>query len=449
MIRFRSIITKSLLAFSLLSVMSCSNSDYENALPANATALMSMDIGKMAGTNNEFLLKALLKTSNIGDCGIDLTRRLYLFETQNGSFGLCASVTDEAKLRDKIGKLAAKGVCSSVSVRRGFAFSTINGKWLAGWSDNSLLVMGPVLPADESKMQNTLCRYLSQEEEESGKASALFERLDTINSKMGLVARADAMPEKVSSALMLGAPKNADASQVLLAADMDILKGRLEINGKTFSLNKNINAALDSARASLRPIEGKYVKTLNKNDLLGVFMNVEGTKLLPMLRNNRALQVLLFGLNTAVDMDNIIMSIDGDLAMTVPRLSDTGMKLSMAAQLDNADWLKDVDYWKKSCPQGSSIIDWNKNSYCYSDKSMNFFFGVTDDLQFFSGSSKEEAMASLKGDNAENTDLSNQIIGKKMVTILNLPALGDSFGVLSELLKPLFGKFNKVVYTID
>ncbi len=94
--------------------------------------------------------------------------------------------------------------------------------------------------------------------------------------------------------------------------------------------------------------------------LAGIFMNVKGEQFLPMMQSNRSLQTLLMGINQAIDMDNIIRSVDGDMAIVMPSLDDNNMQMTMAAKLSHAKWLGDVDYWKTSCPAGANIANWGK-----------------------------------------------------------------------------------------
>ena len=133
--------------------------------------------------------------------------------------------------------------------------------------------------------------------------------------------------------------------------------------------------------------------------LAGIFMNVNGEQFLPMMQSNRSLQTLLMGINQAVDMDNIMRSVDGDMAIVLPTLGDADLKMMMAAKLAHSKWLGDVDYWKTSCPAGAKIANWGKNSYFYTDGKTSFYFGVTDDKQFFSGSDELTAQYAVKPSN--------------------------------------------------
>ena len=52
---------------------SCSNTDYVNAIPKQATAIISVDAAQMSGVGSTLVLKTLLKTTDLGKTGIDLS----------------------------------------------------------------------------------------------------------------------------------------------------------------------------------------------------------------------------------------------------------------------------------------------------------------------------------------------------------------------------------------
>ena len=404
---------------------SCSGSDYINAIPKSSTALISIDMQKMAERNHlsdkASVLKSLLHVDDVADCGIDATEKLYLFETADGTLGLCAKVSSEDDLENWLSQLAKEQrVCQPVSERKGFHFSVLKDNWLIGFSDKSLLVMGPVVADAQSELQRQMVKYLKADEEQGIQSSRLFDSLDSISSPMAMVAQAQALPEKFIAPFTLGAPKGTDASQIVIAAEMNINNGLLRIKGKTFSFNSEVNASLEKANQNYRPIKGKYVMSMPDDAMAGIFMNVNGTQFLPMMQSNKGIQQLLLGINAAVDMDNIIRSVDGD--------------------------------WKESCPKGSSIADWGKNAYYYTDGKTSFYFGVTDDSQFYSGSDELLATYAVKESNHPlPAEIRKEIVGQKLAMVINLGKSVSSNAAMSavtSLLTPIFGNLSSVVYTL-
>ena len=73
---------------------SCSGDDYINAIPGNSNALIAIDckaVGEQTGQQDGRLLKSLFKVDDVEDCGIDLTSKLFFFETTDGNLGCPAS----------------------------------------------------------------------------------------------------------------------------------------------------------------------------------------------------------------------------------------------------------------------------------------------------------------------------------------------------------------------
>ena len=128
---------------------SCSGSDYLNAIPKKSTALISVDMQQMASDihaeDKAGMLKSLLHVEDVDKCGIDITEKMYLFESADGNLGLCAKVSSESDVEDWLASLAKQHIASEVKERKGFHFAVLKDSWLVGFSDQALLVMGPVV----------------------------------------------------------------------------------------------------------------------------------------------------------------------------------------------------------------------------------------------------------------------------------------------------------------
>ena len=194
----------------ILFLSGCKQSEFTHALPANSTALMSVDIGKASGVGSNALLKALLMVSNTDDGGIDLMQKAYLFETADGYLGLCAAVRDADHHVETFSAMSAKGRCKVLD-KSGDAFvSVLGGAWAVAFNDDALLVAGPVAIAEQQQMQSRLVRYLAQDAERSGMASPMFQKLDSIDAPMALVSQVKALPEQMAIPFMLVAPRDDD-----------------------------------------------------------------------------------------------------------------------------------------------------------------------------------------------------------------------------------------------
>lgn len=450
--------TRFFIIASLMIVLmsACSDNDYLNAIPSKSTAVISIDMSRLNGQeqeqNQEHILKTMLHVDDVSKCGLDVKEKVYLFETIDGNLGLCAKVADEGDVSNWLSELSQQRICSTVTERKGFHFAVLKDSWLVGFSSKALLVMGPVVAEAQAEMQRQMVRYLNADEDAGIKSSKLFAQLDSIDSPMAMVAQAVALPEKFVAPFTLGAPKDADASQIVIAAGMDVEDGVLKIVGRTFSFNPSINQALVKSQQVFRPIQGDYVQSMPDDAMAGIFMNVAGSRFLPLVQSNQGLQTLLMGINASIDMDNILRSVDGDMSIVLPTLGADHMQMMMAARLSHAKWLSDVDYWKQSCPKGSTIGNWKSNAFCYSSGKTCFYFGVTDDKQFFSGNDEVSAESSIRpSSHPISKRVQNMIRGEKMVMVINLEKSGgggSAMQAVTGLLSPLFGQLTAVVYTL-
>ena len=363
----------------VLLLASCKGDSYLNALPAKATALMAVDLEK-SGINVEAE-------------GLDKSQKIYLFETNDGMLGMVAQCTSDAD---------------------GFKF--IDNRWVCGYDHGKMVVLGPVLPAQREETERRITRLLEQDEEDSAVGEFLFNRLDSIDAPIALVAQSAALPEDFAAPFTLGAPKNTDPSLVCIEAQMTLQDGVLRIKGRNFSQNRQLDAALAESAKIFRPLKGAFEQD-SKKQLFSLLMNVEGSQLLPLMQQNGGLQALLAGINTAVDMDNIIRSVDGDMALMV---NNAQLDMTMKAQLGKTDFLKDIDYWKSSCPAGSRIIDRGRNQWTFDNGDMEFRFEVTD----------------------ENTFI-GQLVHKKKSTDPGV------FDTALGMLKSYVGDIKSIIYTID
>lgn len=425
---------------------SCSGSNYLNAIPSESQMLIRFNPTKLSGTKSPLILKTLLHVKDLDESGIDLSQDVFFFEDGQGNFGLCAKVGSDSKLAKSL-----ENTGLTLIKRRDYKFAALQSGWVIGFSDEAALLMGPVVPAAQDDLITLMARYLGSDEDQGIKSSPMYATSDSIDAPMSIVVQAQALPEQFVAPFTMGAPKDADPADVILAASMEVKNGRLLMHGKTLSYKKSINSAIVKASAVYRPIKGDYINAMSQDDVLGLFLNVDGKQFHNLMIQNRAATAMLAGINTAIDMDNIIKSVDGDLTLVTSSLGKENLHMMMAARLSGAPWLADVDYWKKSVPAGGHIGDWGKNCYYYSGNGTTYFFGVTQDMQYMSGASPEEARHSITTSSKPlPADLQEIIKGKKFAMVVNFDALGSGkAAALTSLFKPMFGNVKTIVYLMD
>lgn len=448
----RNIIHYIILAVAVVGMMSsCSKKDYRNAIPAGSTLLASVNFANEEASNDLAFLKSILKLDDPAKCGLDLTQKVYFFESAEGNFGMCAKVSDESKLEKYRELLVKDGVMKNGPERDDCAFGIIADKFVAGWNDNAFLVIGPVLASGQKDVVQQIAQLLDQDADEGMAQTALMERLEMQNGAVAVVAQTDALPQQVASIFCIGAPKEAEPSQIAFAADLDIRDEMLVIDSEPFSENNAIDEQLKKSYGVFRQIGDSYLKSMGQFDFMGLFMNVDGKKFFPILQQSTSLQALLAGVNQAIDMNAIIKSVNGDMYVGMPKYQEDKLNLTMAAMLGQTAFLNDVAYWKKSAPAGALINDWKSNAYSYQSPDINFYFGVQNytPLQFFAATDKSAAEKALTAsDNPLSDAVVNTIKGKRLALVMSIGALLPEDGGMAMLMLPSLMKVKYIVYTV-
>ncbi|MFC2812514.1 MAG: DUF4836 family protein [Prevotella conceptionensis] len=436
-------------------LVSCSKANYVQSIPKSSMAVMAIDVPKLGkDLKAENILKTFIGAdSNVADCGIDLSSKLYLFEAADMNFGLCAKVDDVSKLAATFDALVQKGTAVAGKERKGCQFYTVNNVWAVGFNDDALLLMGPQPLAVQPDLQLRMAKLLNIDLKKEDRRSPLLASVDAIDAPMALVARLDALPENVALPFTLGLPKRVNLSQVVLKAGLHFSGNALLMKGETFSYNQTIDESLKRVANAYRPIGESFLKDATSPAALTLFANMEGDKLLGIVQDNVVLSTLLTGLNTAIDMDNIIRSVDGNIIISTSTYASGQANLSMKAQVKATNWLMDVGYWKRSCPPGSTIYDAGPRAYVFDNGSYKYYFGLKADNSFYClphPPFQQPVSATANGQVSPN--IANEIRGKRLALVFNLDALAGIRGIKAnslDIVKSYLGGVNTIVYILE
>lgn len=438
-------------AFIALAVLasSCSSNDYVNAIPASATALMKFKISSMDDTSAAQDLLNMIGVENVRQSGIDLSNDVYVFETVDGNLGLCAKVGDMDKITDMLGKMADKGKATRPSGSGDIMLADINGSWCVGYNKSGILMVGPVSATLMADTKRTIMKLLKQDSERSVVTRPAFAKIDTMTASISLVAQVQALPEKLAAPLTIGAPKDADPSQIWFAADIANVGGNLIIRGTPFSFDATVDKGLRDVNSNYRKIGTKYIPYLDRANAFAVMLNVDGTKFLPMLQSSKALQALLVGMNTAIDFDNVIRSVNGDMLIASAGFSGT-LSLNMRADISrNPAWVKDVEYWRQSCPAGATITANGDNAWVYSSGATKLYFGIHDGAQFYCTTKMPEPIGTSCG-SLIDADAAMEIGQSRFALVVNPSAFTG--GMLSDSganhFATALGKLKTIIYVM-
>lgn len=438
---------RDILAASLVMLtMSCSNDDYLNVIPMESIAIASIDLMQNQSPDEcgiGDVLKDIIGFEDITECGLDISSKIYAFETPDGTIGLVARVENADDVTKQFVSMYSKGKCTSPEQHRGNTFVLIDNSWLAGYSDEALIVIGPITSMQRVATEQKMQKMFRRDDGNDVRESKMFMKLDSINAPVSIVARMSALPEKLILPFTLGMPKEADLSQIILSVGMNHEDGMTVIHGKTFSFNRGIDIKLKENDKIFRNITDDMLDNLPSNSLCHMFMNAEGNELLKVMQQNRSTQVLLVGANTVVDMDNILRSVNGNIVFSFPNLDGD---FYFKARLHKKDFLADVGYWKLSCPAGSKMIDAGKDTYVYINDDVKFCFSVSSDNIFisslFHGSTDNDVRNTSYC--ALPEEVKSKVVGSKLAMLFNTDKIRNE--TFAGIMRSLSGGTTKIMY---
>ena len=440
----------SFVVFVVMAMTSCS--DYRDAIPGNSIALISFDvqgISDMGSGSNPNVFNNILGMDDISNSGIDFNERIYLFEEKDGSLGMVASVDDADKMEAWLNGQAGKGKCTKVSEKKGYRFTVLNGSFVAGFSNNALVIMGPEVESARSRLQAKIIKNLGADSDKSIVKTKIYEKLSSMESPINVVVKGKALPEKFVSVFSFGVLSKASPDDILIAASATVEDNCLNIVGETFSFDDAIDKSIKSSLASYHPISGDYLDSVSMENVMTILSGVNGENYLNLLRNNYSFRTMLVGLNMALDIDMMLKSIDGDICMSIPAFNDGNIDFMLLANTSDTKWLDDVSYWKKTTPSGSRIENIGPRDFHYSNMDWKMYFGINAKDQLYLSTTAPGALPAPASGLPE--DIKAEIRGKRACAILSLKSLAaqrPETKVVTDMFTSVFGNIDMVIYSM-
>ena len=415
----------------LFAALLCScSSNYVDVVPHNAKAVVAIN-PKQLGTDLELgALGKILGVESVEHCGIDLKEKIFLFMAPDGMLGLVAAVTSESDVEKVFDSLVEKKMATDFEDYKGYDFSVVNNSFLVGKSSKALLVMGPSVASDHLVLKRRMAKYLSAESEGGFGSTEMYDRLSDIDAALAVVAQLRMLPENVSVPFSMTLPKNVPMEKCYVAAAVRKQGKTLSIEGETFSFDSQTDDSINAMKDKFKPIADSYLNTIPSDRLMSLTCSMSGNDLLNMMRSNNEMRTLLFGVNTSIDIDKMVRSVDGQIVVGYDDNNDEN-NFSLLAEVNNMDWIADVDYWKRSSPHGTVIDDMGEGKYRIHSDAMDVFFGVEKSRKLLYITSEEEVADNCTKDAKKpiDSEIKAMTVGKKLAIIVNINSLLKVFDV--------------------
>ncbi len=299
-------------------LVSCSDdNEYIDAIPQKSQFVASIDLTRYDGMSAGDFLKALFQIDNMEGKGLDVTKKIYAFESPNGFYGLCLAVSDQSALKEL---LATNGY--KLSEFRGYNFSVLGSSWVVGFDEDALLVMGPVTPNEQRNVMIDMANYLGQDSDKGLRASALKARLDSIQEPVAMVSAMKSLPELMRSSLMLCSPTEININKLYYSAGITLSGNYIQVDGSLYSCDDKDEKVLQSYQAeNLGTVSGKYLQYIDAQDFVTILLNTK-TRLTSLTQGKADFEKLFAALNASsksdIDYKQVFASASEEIMVGVP-----------------------------------------------------------------------------------------------------------------------------------
>ncbi len=374
---------------------------YDAIIPEEAKAVVQITPSELP----EMLQKdfPLAKALGVGADGLDLSSPLYAFITPNEYVGFCAKVADHDKLAAQFAQLAAQKKVQLLDDSDGLAWAWMNEGWLVAWNGRLVFALGPGTAQERDELQHTMSAMLRSGK--TFKKTEKFKRLEEQKGAVKLFSQLDAIPAPYNMLFRLTVPADCDLAAVNVFSSTEFSQ---EDNGlvtcmesQLTSDNEDVMRAIDAYEKTKTPLDFE-ASTDILSGLFNLVTSTQGKSLLGLLKTDATLRGLLMGINQTVDVDKMLGSTDGLLALRIDSLAkDWTPSFCLTAETQANDLFADADYWLKSAAKQRNVTlnRLTPADYQLSSDGKQLYFGKDKScgvLYFSSAKSKDMALANTK-----------------------------------------------------
>lgn len=188
--------------------------------------------------------------------------------------------------------------------------------------------------------------------------------------------------------------------KVELMSSLNLEHNHFVLNTHVFNADKRINKLLDEIDEHTYTLKGRFADINYDKPFQWIGMGVDGEWLLNLLKSNQEIRALLLLIERGIDIEKMIKSVNGDLSLVISDFSslnsDKIPDITMIAEIKNADFLNDVDYWISSMGDyGMKMEKIARNQYIltYDEGILNW--GVTPENELYISTSSNFSVSNI------------------------------------------------------
>lgn len=341
--------------------LSSGREEYRDSLPLNLQAVARLDAGSIQNQFSEILTEC--QAEELAHSGIDFSLPIYAFIDETDYVGLLLPLRHEDRWEQFL-----KGKDIVIEKQRGLRWAC-HHQWLMVFSDDRCLMFGPLSEQEIVQMRGRMAKLMKQEE--SG-ANVLLEYVEQTDAPIR-TAFSLQFAQRMTSRFLPSCAFIWNGEQKGCVT-MDIVLGNRKITADV-SLH---GVSHEETVPFLSPVSLDCLPSLGEGQMGTMLMGLNGEDLLKTLRSNPTVRTALIALNFCLDLDQMILALDGPVTLSVPDDEDVLSGLLLTAQLKDTRFMQNCRDWGVSFPDGWGIgMDvLSDSTFCIRLPQSDICFGV-------------------------------------------------------------------------
>jgi hypothetical protein len=434
----------------LVTLSSCKKTAYTHAIPADAAAVISIDMKSVAeksgindkenealkqhltdalknGLNNETAERLTKILADPSESGFDLKEPVYAFSSKEFDYetvvDLC--VGDKGDLNSTVEDLAKSQLCTPPEETDDYKFTVVMGKAVLAYNRGTALLV-PAKSGMTDKVRSALDKVMKYKKEESFAADKAFEAL---NDRKGDVNFYLSTKESTSASSIFSQvqPKSA-AKGMAFIGDMTFANGLISVKVEKMGASKQTD------NNGLKPISNAVLANLPQHMPLMFTIGMDGAAAYKMLSADDALGVDALQIPL---LEKLFDSVHGDLTIGYNSFGKSTPAFLAYAQIKDAAAVKSIYSVVKAQQddEWGTIQKKSENDFVYSFMKTNIYYGIVGNLMYITNDASLVHYKVAGGTYAQNP-YAAQTKGKSMFFVFDTseitaqPAIQQKLGPL-------------------
>lgn len=426
---------------------SCSSPvKYTNAIPAESTEIVSIDLQSLAvkagasDPQNAEALQKLTQTLTSGvsadaqkaletllnkpsESGIDFALPVYLFhssETQQQGF--IAAVADADKLKDMLKATQSETQMADVAEKDGYSYCYNDRSFLA-FNATTMLVLPSTDTPDIARMHQQASTLLGQGEEQSASSQGAFRQMLESKGDIRVMMTASSLLQLHKDPMLMAMADSMNLQDIKYVGGLSFEPGQVAVNVGYTSDDPKALELLEKQLKATRPIQNTFAPYFPQSTLLYFSLGVDGKELYAQLEENPQVKRSLSARNMEL-LGQLVSSFENDFTLGLTGLDAQGNPTILAyAETNNADLLDQL-YEAGKKQGGNDLTKLDNGDYLLTDKGLKVYMGMrgkqlimTNDQTLYNNAGKESKPSLLE------TSFAKEVEGQRFATVINAEAI--------------------------